>query len=193
MLLILSSHWYLSKKKRKRNKKKNKGRGDSLDTTVDESLDSPQESLSSVESQPCSLAVNDPVVPSKDKQVALSENNAVTVDTKGSVEGPDESTAPGVSAGPKSTQDQTSPMPTSETVTQENDKSTALTNSSKKSNTINNKEQKNDNNSKNKEDRGDQNNMEPEARPTRQSKQKGKKEQKETPATQQNLSQVIPS
>lgn len=169
---------------------------------MDKSVDSLQEDLSSMESQPSSLAVKDPVVPSEDKQVALSENNAATVDMKGSAEAADESKEGG-SDGPKSTQDQTPLTSSSETVTQESmpedNKSTVQPNPSKKSNTINNKEPKNDsNNSKNKGDRGDQNeNVEPEASQTRRSKQNGKKEQgqqqKVTPAAEPNPSQVIPS
>lgn len=170
---------------------------------MDESVDSLQEDHSSMESQPSFLEVKDPVVPSEDNQVAFSgENNGATVETKGSVEAPDESNESGSSVS-KSTQDQTPLTPSSETVRQgsmlEDNKNTVQPNPCKKSNGINNNERKKDgNNSKNKADRGDHNdNLEPEASRTRQSKQKGKKEQgrqqKVTPAAEQNPSQVIPS
>lgn len=197
---MLSTRRYLQKNKRKKKKQKNKVGGDSSDTTVDESVDSLQEDHSSMESQPSFMAVKDPVVPSEDKQFALSENNAATVDTKGSAEVPDELNE-GESGGPESTQEQTPLTPTSETVTQESvpedNKSTVQANPSKKSNTIKNKKHKNDsNNSKNKGDRGDQNeNVEPEASQTRQSKHSDKKEQgqqqKVTPAAEPNPAQEI--
>lgn len=165
---------------------------------MDESVDSLQESLSSVENQPCSPAVNDPAVPSEDKQTALSENNAATVATIGSAETPDKSNEGG-SGGPKSTEDQTPQIPTSETVTQESmpedSKNTVQVNPSKKSNTINT-EPKNDSN---KGDRGDHNeNVEPKTigAETSQRKKKGTKEQdlqnKVTPSAEQTPSQVTP-
>lgn len=152
-----------------------------------------------MESRPSSLAVNDPVVPSEDKQIASSENNAATVAIIGSAETPDESSEGG-SGGPNSTQDQTPQIPTSETVTQESmsedDKNTVQPNPSKKSNTTVSAEPKNDSN---KGDRGDHNeNVEPEANraEARQPKKKGTKEpeqqNKATPAAEQNPSQVVP-
>lgn len=166
---------------------------------MEESVDSLQESLSSIESQPCSSAVNDPVVPFEDKHIALSENNAATVATIGSVETPDRSNE-AETGGPKSTQDQTPQIPTSETATQESMQeeraNTVQPNPSKKSNTIIDTEPKNDSN---KGDRGDQNeNVEPEANgaETRQRKKKGTNEpgqqNKVSPAAEHNPSQVIP-
>lgn len=152
-----------------------------------------------MESQSCSLAVNDPVVPSEDKQIALSENNAATVATKGSVETSYKSSEGGI-GGPISTQDQTPQIRTSETVTQESmpedSRNTVQLNPDKKSNATINTEAKNDSD---KGDRGDQNeNVEPEANrvETRQRKKKGRQEQDQqneaAPAAGQNPLQVTP-
>lgn len=187
----------MQRKKRRKNKQKREVGGDSSDTTVDESVDSLQESVSSMESQPWSPAVNEPVVPSEDKLTALSENNTATVATIGSAETPDKSNEGG-SGGPKSTEDQTPQIATSETVTQESlpedSKNTVQVNPRKGSNPISNTDRNNDSK---KGDREDHNkNVEPVATEaeTGLRKNKGKKERdqqsKATPAAEQNQSQV---
>lgn len=152
-----------------------------------------------MESQPCLLAVNDPVVPSEDKHIALSENNAATVATMDSAETPDKSSEGGT-GGAKSTQDQTPQISTSETVTQESmpedSKNTVQPNPGKKSDTIINTEPKNDSDKGGRENQNE--NVEPEANQAemRQRKRKGTQKQdqqnKAAPAAEQNPSQVIP-
>lgn len=139
---------------------------------MEESVDSVQESLSSMESQPCSLAVNDSAVQSEDKPIALSENSDSTVATKGAAETPDKSNEEG--DGPKSSEPQPGDA-----------KNTVQSNPSKKANRITNTEPKND---CSKRDRGDQNeNVELEANQA-EKKQHKKKNQlnKVTPAAEQN-------
>lgn len=162
---------------------------------MEESVDSLQESLSSMESQPCSLAVNESVVQCEDKQIAVSENSAAAVATTGSAETPNKSNEEG--DGPKSTQDQAPQITVAQGSRPEDAKTTVQSNPSKTSNTIVSTEPKNDSN---KRDRGDQSeNVQPEANEAemKQCNKKGTKQQdqqnKVTPAAEQNLSQVISS
>lgn len=163
---------------------------------MEESVDSLQESFSLIESQPCSVAVNDSVVQSEVKQIVLSENNAATVATKGSAGTPDKPNEDG-SHGLKSTQIAPFKTVTQESVS-EDAKNTVQSNPSKKSNSIINTEPTNDSNIR---DQGDQNeNVELEANRAEKkqcNKKKGTKDQdhhnKVTPAAEQNLSKVISS
>nr|XP_046270196.1 E3 ubiquitin-protein ligase rnf213-alpha isoform X2 [Scatophagus argus] len=161
---------------------------DSSDNAIDETSDSPQDGLSSLESQPTSLASNAPAAPSEDSKVIQSEKTAATVEAKSSEEAPgypdeEESNAP------KSMDDQTvstaqSDAQTQQPVVSEHSKSTTSQPGSGKR-TKTNDEKTDGKSSKNKTDTAatkqpapDQNaNVEPNMKQKGQTKQKAKNQQ----------------
>ncbi|XP_041812142.1 E3 ubiquitin-protein ligase rnf213-alpha [Chelmon rostratus] len=185
---------------------KTKGGSESSDSessanAMDETPDSLQDELSSLESQPSSLVANIPAAPSEDTQ-GIQRETAATAEARGSEEAPgrpDERENDALA----STQDQTLKTPTSDTPTQqpssEDSKGTTPhSGSGKGTKAFKPKDQETDRkNSKNKTDTAttrqpalDQNaNVKPDEKQTARSKQKGKNQQdpKQKPAAEQQM------
>lgn len=168
---------------------------------MDETPDSLQDGLTSLESQRNSLAANTPAAPSEDAQAVQSET-AATAEARGPEEAPGNPDERENNA-PTPTQDQTLKAATSDTPTQqpisEDSKSTTpQSGSGKGTKAANPKDQKTDRkNSKNKADTAatkqatlDQNaNVALDEKQTRQTRQKGKnqQDQKQKPAAEQKM------
>lgn len=185
---------------------KTKGGSESSDSessanAMDETPDSLQDELSSLESQPSSLVANIPAAPSEDTQ-GIQRETAAKAEARGSEEAPgrpDERENDALA----STQDQTLKTPTSDTPTQqpssEDSKGTTPhSGSGKGTKAFKPKDQETDRkNSKNKTDTAttrqpalDQNaNVKPDEKQTARSKQKGKNQQdpKQKPAAEQQM------
>lgn len=176
---------------------------ESLDNAMDETPDSLQDGLSSLESQSSSSAVSTLDVPSEDTQATQSEKTAATAEARTSEETPGKPDV-GESDGLQSTQEQTfktsDDNPTQQTILEDNQSTTSESGPAKNSKATNPKDQKTDRkNSKNSQDPAkmkqptlDQNaNVDQSAKQTGQTKQKGKNEQdlkqKATPAAQQKM------
>ncbi|XP_070836494.1 E3 ubiquitin-protein ligase rnf213-alpha [Chaetodon trifascialis] len=198
------------KKKRKKNKKKKDGNqeqktqagressdSESSSNAMDETPDSLQDGLTSLESQPSSLAANAPAAPSEDTQVIQSET-AAAAEAGGSEEAPgnpDERENNALT----STQDQTlktalTGSPTQQPLSEDSKGTTPQSGSGKGTVATNPKEnRKNSKNKKNtaatKQPALDQNaNVDPGEKQTGQTKQEGKKQQnQQKPAAGQKM------
>ncbi|XP_029293033.1 LOW QUALITY PROTEIN: E3 ubiquitin-protein ligase rnf213-alpha-like [Cottoperca gobio] len=206
------------KKKRKRNKKKKDGNvpsdqgmslvplgdnqgkstqggkdssdSESSDNTMDETPDSLKDGSSSQESQPSSVAANDPAAPAEDTQVDQSEKTAATVEARAARQSEEAPRNPdeGEINAPKSTPDQTLNTAPADTQTPMSEDSKSAPSQKEITKTTNPKDQKTEKkNSKNKKDTPatkqptlDQNaNVEKNVKRTGQIKPKGKSQQEQ--------------
>ena len=187
---------------------KRKGGGESSDSessdnAMDETADSLQDGLSSLESQPGSSRANTPVAPSEDSKVSPNEKTAAAEEARNPEDAPGNPDE-GVSHEAKSTQDQTlktapADPPAQQPMSEDGKSTTPQSDPGKEKKATNLNDQKTDKKNKNKKDTAttqqptlDQNaNEDPNVKQTGPTKQKGKNQQdqkqKQGPAAGQQM------